>query len=81
MVIRDGADQVADLPVDVLVDPPQYTDEVREPASLAELQSFDFAALPPSDPNADLLDLIGAPNIARRTVPLSSTANLLRLPS
>jgi phosphoribosylformylglycinamidine synthase len=66
LVVRDGEAVVADLPIDALVDPPQYVFEVREPASLAAVQHLDVAALAPSDPNADLLDLIGSPNLASR---------------
>jgi phosphoribosylformylglycinamidine synthase len=66
LVVRDGAQIVADLPIDVLVDPPLYVDEVREPASLARLQQLDVASLLAGDPNADLLDLLASPNIASR---------------
>ncbi|MFN8534819.1 MAG: AIR synthase related protein, partial [Dehalococcoidia bacterium] len=66
LVLRDGAEVVADLPLDALVDPPQYTNEVREPEYLARVQAFDPLSLPLGDPNADLLDLIGSPNIASR---------------
>ncbi|GIW06314.1 MAG: phosphoribosylformylglycinamidine synthase subunit PurL [Dehalococcoidia bacterium] len=66
LVVRDGDEVVADLPIDALVDPPQYQYEVREPDYLAAVQRLDVRALPVGDPNADLLDVLASPNIASR---------------
>ncbi len=44
--IRDGEREVASLPVDVLVEAPEYTREGRRPPELDDLQSLDVAALP-----------------------------------
>lgn len=44
--IRDGDQQVACLPVQVLTDPPEYRLQGKPPAYLAELQAFDPSSLP-----------------------------------
>ena len=50
--IRDGDQEVACLPVQILTDPPEYRLQGEPPASLAELQAFDPSSLP------DLPDLL-----------------------
>ena len=50
--IRDGDQEVARLPVDILTDPPEYRLQGQPPAYLAELQAFDPSSLP------DLPDLL-----------------------
>jgi phosphoribosylformylglycinamidine synthase II len=44
--IRDGDQEVACLPVDVLTDPPEYRLQGQPPGYLAELQAFDPSSLP-----------------------------------
>ena len=46
MRITDGDREVAALPVDILVEAPEYTREGRRPPELDEMQSLDLAALP-----------------------------------
>jgi len=50
--IRDGDQEVACLPIDVLTDPPEYRLQGEPPSYLAELQAFDPSSLP------DLPDLL-----------------------
>jgi phosphoribosylformylglycinamidine synthase len=50
--IRDGDQEVACLPIDVLMDPPEYRLQGRPPSYMAELQAFDLSSLP------DLPDLL-----------------------
>jgi len=50
--IRDGDQEVACLPIDVLTDPPEYRLQGEPPAYLVELQAFDPSSLP------DLPDLL-----------------------
>ncbi|MCS6800876.1 MAG: phosphoribosylformylglycinamidine synthase subunit PurL [Chloroflexota bacterium] len=66
LVVREGEQIVADLPIAALVDPPQYRYDVRAPAYLASVHQLEVAALPARAPSADLLDLLGSPNIASR---------------
>ena len=60
--VRDGDRVVAQLPIELLSDPPQYTREGVKPSWLDALQSYDLAALP------DISDLAGG-------VPLNTPTN------
>jgi phosphoribosylformylglycinamidine synthase len=65
--IYDGDRAVAELPVELVVEAPQYTREPVRPPELDEMQSLDLSALPDaSDPNAALLRLLASPNIASK---------------
>ena len=66
--IRDGGELVADLPVDVLTDAPQYRINGREPGGLSELQGFDFDTLPLPEEGAEsvLLKILASPNVASK---------------
>ncbi len=66
--IFDGQEQVAELPVELLTDPPKYRLDGVEPSWQKELQSFDFEGLPlPSEgPGSVLLRLLASPNIASK---------------
>ncbi len=65
--IYDGDRAVAELPVELVVDAPQYTREPVRPPELDEMQSLDISALPDaSDPDAALLRLLASPNIASK---------------
>ncbi len=58
---------VAQLPVELLSDPPQYRRQGEKPAWLDDLQAYDLSALPDTeDANADLLRLLGTPEIASK---------------
>jgi len=65
-VRADGATEAC-IPIAVLTDAPQYPPEAERPAALDLLWADDLGALTDvGDPNAALLDLLGAPNIASR---------------
>ena len=67
--IREGEKVVAEVPVELLTDPPLYRLSVSKPAWLRRLQSFDLAAIPDLSPNecsAVLLTLLASPNIASK---------------
>jgi phosphoribosylformylglycinamidine synthase len=66
--VLDGGAVVAECPAHALADEaPVYHPEKREPAYLAELRKFDFAALPqPDDYNDVLLRLLNSPNIGSK---------------
>ena len=65
--IRDGETLAARIPVAVLTDPPQYELDCERPAGLDRRQSLELAALPDcADPAAELIALLGSPNIASR---------------
>ncbi|MEK7247051.1 MAG: phosphoribosylformylglycinamidine synthase subunit PurL [Chloroflexota bacterium] len=65
--IFDGDKEVAALPVQVLVDAPEYTREGVPAPELFEMEQLDVAGLPEvADPKAALLDLLAAPNIASK---------------
>ncbi len=65
--IRDGETVAARIPVGVLTDPPQYELDCERPADLDLRQAVDLAALPDcDDPAAELIALLGSPNIASR---------------
>jgi phosphoribosylformylglycinamidine synthase len=65
--IRDGETEVATLPVQVLVDAPEYTREGVPAQELFEMEQLDIAGLPDVvDPKRVLLDLLASPNIASK---------------
>ena len=66
--ISDGATPVADLPVQTLVDAPQYRLQGVESVEAERARTADLAALPlPSDSPGDvLLRLLASPNISSR---------------
>ncbi|HLB26391.1 MAG TPA: phosphoribosylformylglycinamidine synthase subunit PurL, partial [Dehalococcoidia bacterium] len=65
--IYDGDELVADLPVEAVVEAPEYTREPVRPPELDEMQALDPAALPDvADANAALLCLLASPNIASK---------------
>ena len=66
--IRDDEQLVADLPVSVLTDAPQYRFDGKKPEGLSELQDFDFDTLPlPEErPESVLLRLLASPNVASK---------------
>ena len=66
--IRDDDELVADLPVSVLTDAPQYRIDGKKPEGLSELQNFDFDTLPLPEEGAEsvLLRLLASPNVASK---------------
>lgn len=65
--IYDGDRLVADVPVEVVVEAPQYTREPVRPPELDEMQSLDLSALPDvTDPNRAFLRLLASPNITSK---------------
>jgi phosphoribosylformylglycinamidine synthase II len=66
--VLDGGVTAADLPVQMLVEPPEYHRRGQKPAYLAELQSFDLASLPDlngrEEAGQTLLRLLGSPELA-----------------
>ncbi|TET95056.1 MAG: phosphoribosylformylglycinamidine synthase II, partial [Dehalococcoidia bacterium] len=65
--IYDGDRLEADVPVDVVVEAPQYTREPVRPPELDEMQSLDLSALPGvADASAALLRLLASPNVASK---------------
>ena len=65
--IFDGDKEVAALPVQVLVDAPEYTREGVPAPELFEMEQLDMSDLPDvADPKAALLDLLASPNIASK---------------
>mgnify|MGYP005846368425 CR=1 FL=1 len=65
--VRDGDEVVADLPVEVLSDPPTYVREGVESAVVRAKREADLSALPlPTDGNAALLRLLSSPTIASK---------------
>ncbi|MEE8369536.1 MAG: phosphoribosylformylglycinamidine synthase subunit PurL, partial [Dehalococcoidia bacterium] len=65
--IYDGGRLVASMPVQLLMDAPEYTREGLPPAELAEMRALDLSALPEvADPGATLLRLLASPNIASK---------------
>lgn len=68
-VIKEGAEVVAEAPVNLLVSPPLYRQRSKKPAWLRELQSFDICSVPDIKPrqcNSVLLRLLASPNIASK---------------
>ena len=65
--IREGEREVANLPVGLLSEAPQYSRQGVAPAELAELQTFPLDSLPNvADPGATLLRLLSLPTIAAK---------------
>ena len=66
--IRDGGELVADLPVEVLTDAPQYRIDGKKSHRLSELQGFDFDTLPLPEEGAEsvLLRILASPNVASK---------------
>ena len=66
--VFDGGGLEGDVPVGLLADAPQYRPPARKPPWLDDLQSRDLDTLPLPDggPNAGLLRLLGAPNVASK---------------
>ena len=65
--IRDGDEVVARIPINVLVDAPQYPPEGVRPAGLNAVQGEDLAAQPDvQDASAMLLQMLASENIASR---------------
>jgi phosphoribosylformylglycinamidine synthase len=65
--IYDGDSLVASLPIQLLLDAPEYTREGLPPAELGEMRSLDLSALPEvADPGGALLRLLASPNIASK---------------
>ncbi|MBI2166568.1 MAG: phosphoribosylformylglycinamidine synthase subunit PurL [Chloroflexi bacterium] len=66
--VYDGSALVAELPVQTLVDAPQYRLQGRKPEGLEALQSFDLGRLPlPEIPPAEALKrVLASPNVASR---------------
>lgn len=69
MRIVDGDREVGVMPVDILVEAPEYTRDGKMPAEMAVMHEFDPATLPdiaPDDANGVLLKLLGSANIASK---------------
>jgi phosphoribosylformylglycinamidine synthase len=65
--IRDGDTEVGTMPVDILVDAPEYTREGKPAAELFEMERLDLTGLPDlTDPKGVLLRLLAAPNITSK---------------
>jgi phosphoribosylformylglycinamidine synthase len=65
--LRDGAREVAALPVETLVEAPEYTREGEPSPVLFELQNMDLSGLPDcSDAGKAVVRLLAAPNIASK---------------
>ena len=66
--VMDGVTLVADVPVHLLTDPPEYRMPSRPPSWLATLQSADLSSLPesPESWSRVLLRLLASPNIASK---------------
>jgi phosphoribosylformylglycinamidine synthase II len=69
IVISENDSRVADLPIDVLLDPPTYQIPGVKPDGLTALQEADLHALnlEPLDPEEVLLELLGSANICSRS--------------
>jgi phosphoribosylformylglycinamidine synthase len=65
--IFDGETEVGTMPVDTLVDAPEYTRDGEPAAELFEMERLDLTTLPEvSDPNGALLRLLASPNITSK---------------
>lgn len=65
--VRDGDEVVAEIPYELLTEPPTYIRDGVESPAVRDLRERDLSNLPePSDPNAVLLRLLAAPNIASK---------------
>ncbi len=66
-VIRDNGEIVGDMPIAALTEPPAYELSGVEDAEIAALRDRDLSDLPqPTDWNATLLQMIGAPSLASK---------------
>ena len=66
--IYEGGELRADVPVDVLTDPPLYRLKGVQADQIKKIQSFDLTSipLPNKTPNEVLLGLLASPNICSR---------------
>ncbi len=65
--VKEGDKIVAEIPADVLTEPPLYRRQGLKSERLEQLQSFDVSSLPePSDLNRTLLKLLASPNVASK---------------
>jgi phosphoribosylformylglycinamidine synthase len=65
--IQDGGREVAAIPVETLVDAPEYTRDGEPSPELFELQNMDLSGLPDTkEPGRALLHLLASPNIASK---------------
>ncbi len=65
--IVDGDVEAANLPVELLVDAPEYTREGEPAAELFEMERLDLSGLPDTpNPASVLIRLLGTPNIASK---------------
>jgi phosphoribosylformylglycinamidine synthase len=65
--IRDGGREVGTMPVDILVDAPEYTREGEPSPELFEMERLDLTGLREvSDPQGVLLRLLASPNITSK---------------
>jgi phosphoribosylformylglycinamidine synthase len=67
--IRDGQEVVAEVPVELLIDPPLYCPKGQKPEWLKRLQTLDVAAIPDipaGEANSVLLRLLASPDIASK---------------
>ena len=69
LVISENDCRVANLPIDVLLDPPTYQVSGEKPEGLTELQEADisFVSLDPLNAEEVLLKLLGSENICSRS--------------
>ncbi|MDY6836276.1 MAG: phosphoribosylformylglycinamidine synthase subunit PurL [Chloroflexota bacterium] len=68
-IINDGALEVANVPVQILTDPPLYETKCREPGWTKTIQQLDISTIPdiaPAECNNVLLRLLASPNIASK---------------
>jgi phosphoribosylformylglycinamidine synthase II len=65
--IMDGEAEVGTMPIDILVEAPEYTRDGEPAPELYEMEQLDIVALPDvTDANAALLRLLAAPNITSK---------------
>jgi phosphoribosylformylglycinamidine synthase len=65
--IFDGDTEVATLPVEALVEAPEYTREGVPTEAMLQMEHLDLTGLPDvDDPKGALLDLLASPNIASK---------------
>ncbi len=67
VTVLDDGGQVARIPIEFLIDAPEYELPVVRPDYLDRVQALDLAAVPePDDLGVTLLELLAAPNIASK---------------
>ena len=65
--IRDGDKTVGAMPVDILVEAPEYTRDGEPAAELFDMERLDLTGLPEvADPSSALLRLLASPNITSK---------------